>query len=606
MKYINLNTKNLIIGKFASQINRFVPHPDKQINGLTWIRDLTPKDSKFKNRVGLYKNNKGEKIVVKLHKYLVPDLDFFHINNEASVLKFLNKENIYPKIYPQFVFLDTKKSQINIAIKYVESQNLSTLSINKKVNLIKEALNYFEEISEKVIRYMDISIPKRSPYALTINFPILMMQLILKRPHLLTTYFKYAILFYLNIFVGLVRGFKIGFIHRDLYPDNIALTKNNKLILFDWENAIITDPIIDLAQIAMIYWKDFGKDRLMNLLREKLENNSQKRRFIAYSIYNSIQALVNTPKRNPHFQNTEEFLVFLLKNIYPKLLRKKSLFEIVYSLILDLIYKFYKLSALSSVSKNKKLILCYHSVGNSGWRFSTHVETFKKQIEFLSKNYKIVPLPKLLKSRISGVCVTFDDGYLDVYENALPLLKKNKIMATMFVLGSPKNVNRDELDNNLPLLSLDEVIKLKKLGWTIGYHTKTHSNLQNMDEEKLHGEIVSGKTQLEKQLGFDVKYFAYPKGFYSEKVFKFIKQAGFTGAFTVDGQSLELRNRMLLDRVPIEGELTINQLEAMLSPVGLFVTNIFMNVLRMKERIQNKVKPLLKELTFSKRYNYAK
>lgn len=624
MEYKALNTFNLIIGKFGTLINRFISFKeDVNVKGYKFVKDVTPIYSKESGRGGIYKrslkgnlqdeltrfsykDNKDDLVVIKTHKFFIPDLDFFHINNEALVLDSLKKQKIHPEIYPKPVGFSKMNGRISLATKFIRSESLAKENSKNKVIVIKSILNVLDKISGKLITKQDLGIAKRTPYALIFNLPILLIQLVFKKPQNLKMYFKHVYLFYVNFLLGYIKGFELGFVHRDLYPDNIAITKDKKIISFDWENALISDPLNDLAQVCLIYWKDFGRSPLMDLLNEKLEYNSQRRRFISLSIYYSFQALANTALSHPHYGETEKFLDILIMEIYPKLIKKKSPFEIIYSITLDLIYLFYKLSRLSSVSKNKKLVLCFHSVGNSHWRFATSINSFKRQIGFLMKHYKIKPISKLLSGNTAGVSITFDDGYKDVYENALPILKKHKLSATMFILGDTKYANRRELDNNLPLLSLDEVKKLKRFGWTIGYHSKTHANLDKIDDKKLYEEIVAGKIKLEKNIGFGVKYFAYPKGYYSDRVIKFIKQAKFSGAFTVDGENLSLKNKMLLDRIPMEGELSINQLEALLSPLGLFTTNIFMKILKVKEKAQNNATNWLKHLTFSQKYTYAK
>lgn len=269
---------------------------------------------------------------------------------------------------------------------------------------------------------------------------------------------------------------------------------------------------------------------------------------------------------------------------------KRSLFEMLNSLTLDFLGFFYELTGLSKFSKDKKIVLCYHSIGNTGWRFSTKTADFKNHIDFFKKNYKLRSLRDLMKKGKFGVNISFDDGYRDVYENAFPLLEKNKIPVTMFVLGNNEKANKIALDNELPILDLSRIRILKKNGWEIGHHSETHRDLFNLDVKQLRKEIIDSKKQLEKNLGFKIDYFAYPKGFYSQKIIALVKEAGFKGAFTVDGKEMEPSNPMLLHRVPIEGAYNVKQLETLLSPLGLFITNFYMKLLQMKIAILNKFK----------------
>lgn len=266
---------------------------------------------------------------------------------------------------------------------------------------------------------------------------------------------------------------------------------------------------------------------------------------------------------------------------------KKSLFEIVNSLTLTLIGVGISIFGMQKIS-NSKVILCYHSVGDTTWRFSTPILDFRKQVEFIVKNFKVKSLRELLENGANGIALTFDDGYLDVYDNALPLMEKYNIKGTMFVLGDIENVNRQELDNKLKLMNIKQIKHLHDLGWEIGSHTLTHSNLHKLSRKELIREIVESKNNLEKKLGIKIRYFAYPKGKYNKEIVEISRMAGYEAAFTVDGGFLSLKNKMLVTRLPMEGVVDLNQFSAMLSPFGLAVEALFMKVLQAKEKIQSK------------------
>jgi len=238
------------------------------------------------------------------------------------------------------------------------------------------------------------------------------------------------------------------------------------------------------------------------------------------------------------------------------------------------------------VDPKKKIILCYHSVGNDGWRFSTRIKTFESHLAFLKKNYHLVSLKNLLDTNNGGVNISFDDGYQNVLTNALPQFEGISGKPTMFIIGDSEKANRTELDNNLVLMTKEQILQLKKNGWEIGFHTNTHPDLADLNIDQLNKEIVQGKRQFEKRTKLKLRYFAYPKGKYSKKIIESVKKAGFEFAFTVDGKEalLNRKNNMFIDRVPIEGELTAQQLGALISPIGLIVTSIFLKMLDFKEK----------------------
>ena len=86
------------------------------------------------------------------------------------------------------------------------------------------------------------------------------------------------------------------------------------------------------------------------------------------------------------------------------------------------------------------LILMYHSVERSAWKYGVAPEDFAEQIEFLAKHRHVVPLSEVVacvkgeKDLWDGsVALTFDDGYKDLMTEVLPLLKKYQMPATVFL-----------------------------------------------------------------------------------------------------------------------------------------------------------------------------
>jgi len=99
----------------------------------------------------------------------------------------------------------------------------------------------------------------------------------------------------------------------------------------------------------------------------------------------------------------------------------------------------------NSLKKNdlrEPLVLLYHRVAMDpvdSQLLSVTPENFEEQLIILKKNFDIIPLGRLVKDLRSRklkqgtLSITFDDGYLDNLTNALPILEKHKIHATIFV-----------------------------------------------------------------------------------------------------------------------------------------------------------------------------
>jgi len=95
----------------------------------------------------------------------------------------------------------------------------------------------------------------------------------------------------------------------------------------------------------------------------------------------------------------------------------------------------------SRATTGKYVILCYHRIGTGGIPYYSELaaKEFEKQMRFLSARYRILPLERLLNemrdpsAKTQAVALTFDDGYRGLYSEALPILSKYKISATVYL-----------------------------------------------------------------------------------------------------------------------------------------------------------------------------
>ncbi|MBX3424767.1 MAG: polysaccharide deacetylase family protein [Pirellulales bacterium] len=197
------------------------------------------------------------------------------------------------------------------------------------------------------------------------------------------------------------------------------------------------------------------------------------------------------------------------------------------------------------------IALFYHRVADehpTDWTIS--VERFQKQIRWIRERYEIVSLVDAQQRIARGhssepvVCITFDDGYADNMQAAIPWLIDQQVpfayfVATEHVLtGKPfehdKNVGL-KLAPNTP----QEIQELARAGVEIGAHTRSHADLGAIaDESRLYDEIVGSKHDLELLIERPVRYFAFPFGLrenLSEAAFRIAFHAGFWGVCSAYG-----------------------------------------------------------------------
>jgi len=136
------------------------------------------------------------------------------------------------------------------------------------------------------------------------------------------------------------------------------------------------------------------------------------------------------------------------------------------------------------------------------------------------------------------VVLTFDDGFQDFEDNALPLLEKYGMNGTVFLvsdyLGKYNEWDIRIGDVAYPLMSLDTIRKLHEKGVEFGSHTKSHPRLITLDPHSQEEEILGSKSALEAQLGFEIKTFCYPYGSYDQTSIELVKRAGYSFATTCE------------------------------------------------------------------------
>jgi peptidoglycan/xylan/chitin deacetylase (PgdA/CDA1 family) len=145
------------------------------------------------------------------------------------------------------------------------------------------------------------------------------------------------------------------------------------------------------------------------------------------------------------------------------------------------------------------------------------------------------------------VLLTFDDGYVDNVEEAMPILAKYNFPATLFM--SPGMVE------DAGYLNWEQVKQLQQAGWDIQPHGMTHPHLPKLTAEQQAFEITEARKLIEEKLGTQADVFCYPYGEYNQTTLKVLKDHGFRYAFTIDqGYTTSQQSPFLLKRLFINGE----------------------------------------------------
>jgi peptidoglycan/xylan/chitin deacetylase (PgdA/CDA1 family) len=219
--------------------------------------------------------------------------------------------------------------------------------------------------------------------------------------------------------------------------------------------------------------------------------------------------------------------------------------------------------------KGRALILMYHIVDTprsaQESKYCCLPERFARQMAWIGKTHHPVGLDTLLagldgKEELpkKAVAVTFDDGFTRTFEEALPILTRYRIPATMFMVADRIGGDNDWMQaRGMPrrrLMDAGQIRDMHTAGITIGSHTLSHPRLPECTPEKMRPEIADSKARLEDMLSSPVTHFAYPYGLYDDTARRLVEQCGYHSACsTLSGFNNKQTDRYELRRIEVYG-----------------------------------------------------
>ena len=187
-------------------------------------------------------------------------------------------------------------------------------------------------------------------------------------------------------------------------------------------------------------------------------------------------------------------------------------------------------------------VLTYHSV-DPKWNSTLAVapERFSAHCAWLCRTRRVVDIADAVSGisrhgRLRGgaVAVTFDDGFEDLYHHAFPVLRRERMPATVFLVAetlTPEGHPVDWVDDPPPYplttLQLDQILEMQEAGVRFESHTHTHPDLTKMGDEECRRDLEASRLLLEELLGSSVHGLAYPFGYHDDRVCRLAEKAGY-------------------------------------------------------------------------------
>ena len=230
--------------------------------------------------------------------------------------------------------------------------------------------------------------------------------------------------------------------------------------------------------------------------------------------------------------------------------------------------------------------LCYHSIAPEGSQFlSISPDLFERQLHLFKRLRLRSGVTDDLHRIAAGgersrtVFITFDDGFADNYELAMPLLREYGFRATVFVLPPllatgaplawPEVASARELyPQRMRSLTWDMAGEMAEAGIEIGSHTLTHPHLPQLGREELNRQLEESRQTIIDRLG-SCETIAYPFGDWSPAVAEAAARAGYSFGYTLPtarGQAKATAHS--IPRINVDRRDNALRMQSKIGPIG--------------------------------------
>jgi peptidoglycan/xylan/chitin deacetylase (PgdA/CDA1 family) len=191
---------------------------------------------------------------------------------------------------------------------------------------------------------------------------------------------------------------------------------------------------------------------------------------------------------------------------------------------------------------------------------SNEKSLFIRQLDYLKANYTVINLDinLELKPYIKYAAISFDDGYQNLIQNAIPELISKNFHSTIFIqtdyigLRPGWDVRDDWQDGNEIVMSRGQIQNLPQEFICIGSHTKSHARVTSLSKEDLIVELKESKNVLENILKTKIDLFSFPYGSFDSQSIEIARETGYKRVFTTEPEIImDMNNSFVYGRITV-------------------------------------------------------
>ncbi len=231
------------------------------------------------------------------------------------------------------------------------------------------------------------------------------------------------------------------------------------------------------------------------------------------------------------------------------------------------------------IPEQKIKVLMYHGIVNTVCPLPNDRETgaelydlpvaeFEKQMAHLKKEgYRVVKAEDATDDP-KDILITFDDGELNNFLTALPILQRFNFPAYFFIIAGRVGKNG--------YMDWKQIRQLHDAGMVVGSHGLSHQILTNLIDTQIEEELRASKRTIELNINIPVDTFSTPRGFCNDALIKKAYTLGYKTIFISD-RPTDLQSSCL-SRIAVKDHWSLERFDRALKGVMTPLESLFLKI----------------------------